>query len=33
MQLLSAGHSTFALANSRDAVLELRAGSGQRLVS
>ena len=28
---LSAGHSTFALANSRDAVLELRAGSGQRL--
>ena len=28
---LGLGHSTFALANSRDAVLELRAGSGQRL--
>ena len=29
--VLSTGHSTFGLANSRDAVLELRAGSGQRL--
>ncbi len=30
-QALGSGHSTFGLANSRDAVLELRAGSGQRL--
>jgi hypothetical protein len=29
--LLGSGHSTFALANSRDAILELRATSGQRL--
>lgn len=28
---LASGHSTFALANSRDVVLELRASSGQRL--
>ena len=28
---LGSGHSTFALANSRDAILELRARSGQRI--